>query len=161
MEMPPRRSTTAPLPADDEATLLGGREAQALAGRHRQARADASEHQRIAGQASGAKRQAVALPKADAAAKKAAHKREVRARAKAVREEQQALAASFAERLFYIPWDESESAGLGFITATWFDGDFEEMEGDAFKAWLSSQPEHAARAAAQERGFVLAVAAGG
>jgi hypothetical protein len=152
LEMPPRRSTTAPLPADDEATLLVGREAQALAGRHRQARADASEHQRIAGRASGAKRKAAAMSKADAAAKKAAHKREVRAKekaareAEAAREEQQALAASFSWRLFHHSWSPGgqldSSAGLGRRTATWDYLEFDEFEAEPFKEWLGYDEFH-------------------
>jgi hypothetical protein len=102
------------------------------------------------------------MPKADAAAKKAAHKRDVRARAKAAREaeavrkEQLELATKMSERLFAVGGCEGPD-GLGRRTARWNDIDFAEMEEQAFVVWLRSQPDHAARAAALERGFILTI----
>jgi hypothetical protein len=84
--MPPGRHSTSAPPTDDATTQLDGREAQAVAGRQRQARDDAAEQRCAAGRASGAKRKAAAMSKEEAKAKEAAHKREVRAMAKATPE---------------------------------------------------------------------------
>lgn len=180
-EMPRHRSTPAP-PPEDDSTQLSGREAQALAGRHRLSREDASEHQRMAGKASGAKRKAAAMSSEEKTMKETARKQVIRAKAKAKRDaeasaaakaEQAALLKSFAGRLWLIGVD--GFVALGTATQRWeFDlFDCGEGEHSAFEKWLAShaadferrkalwrgfivhEPDYAALAAAYERGFVI------
>ena len=146
-----------PAPSDEAAehdmsSLATVQQGRRRAGVNRQAQQSAQEHQRAAGQASGVKRKAEAMPEDERKRRKAAHAKEVRAAAKQEREQQAAAARADAAEAAAVPT--VEVAALGSTERL----DFEDwlhqrswldlpLDDGSLEEWrMSDHYEHAKRA---------------